>query len=170
MVDGPNLPQPPSDDEISERLRRAVERASGAQDGEDPFTALHRELHEAQLPEVSEPDRPALPEDDPEFAARLARLEKRVDKVQAAKVEKARVEAKERRTTYDNAQGLNVGMTIAYMFLGFPVIGVLVGWAAARFLGFSLGIPVFGFVGILVGCVLAFQSLSKAGKDREGGS
>ncbi|AIE88112.1 AtpZ/AtpI family protein [Fimbriimonas ginsengisoli] len=176
MPDDLRHPEPPSDDEIEARLRRAVERSFSVppeelekeEDIEARFRKLQQELAGQDLPDLPDaqtPRRPALPEDDPSFAAQLQSLHDRAEGVKTAREQASRQQARSHQQDQKNAMGLGLGLSIAYMFLGFPLVGVLIGWGINRATGATFWLPVLGFVGMLAGCVLAFQALNRVNKN-----
>jgi len=117
------------------------------------------------LPEVPDELRRA-PEDDPEFGPRMKALHDRVSKVTEHRQITARQAQHAQRSENSSTYQLGVGLSIAYMFLGFPFVGVLIGAGVNYLTHSSLGIPIGGFVGILVGCFTAISALNRANQNR----
>jgi F0F1-type ATP synthase assembly protein I len=160
-----NIPEPPSDDEIEARLRRAAARSeTGAGESEeDRLLRLEDELAKLDS-KTSEARRRLLPENDPDFAARLAGLEQRAGAVkQTREVAKKQTELKYRQES-NSTKGLATGLILVYMMIGTPMIGVAVGALVAHFNHSSIALPAGGFVGIVIGFAAALYLLQRAPK------
>lgn len=168
MADEPNLPNPPSDDEISERLRQAVERASRKVDAEeDPFTALKREMADVPLgspPESSQTAKVGLPDEDPEFADRFNKLNERVDSYRTKKATAAHQEGKRLKSEQESSRGMGLGLSIAYTIIGLPVVMALIGWLIDQKLQTTFWKGSLAFLGMIIGVFYAVTVLNKTNK------
>jgi len=168
------VPPPPSDDEIRARLLKAAKsvgrdfKSDSDELDEDRFARAQRELEGMELPKL--PDDLATkrraPEDDPEFAARMQALTDKASQVTGHRRTMASQAQKAERTENSNTYQLGIGLTVAYMFLGFPFVGVLIGLAVDHFAHTTGGIPIGGFIGILLGCFTAIKTLTEHGKNQ----
>jgi F0F1-type ATP synthase assembly protein I len=161
------IPQPPSDDEIQARLRRAAEKARLAADNADDAALLRRIREEmADLPAEPSPI-PAVahPDDDPEFAARLRELDARAAKARAIKVAEVKQSARVEKQTRSDTGNLKNGMAIAYAIIGMPAIGSVLGLIVAKVFNMPVATSAGGFIGILVGCLVAFRFIRLANKE-----
>ena len=117
---------------------------------------LQKVVHElddgiTKLEEMRDRIEPSATPPDDDFEARMAGLQERGKQVEARrraeKVEKSRQYAKEQ----DSAQGLGIGLTIAYAIIGAPVLGYFVGLGIDKLTHrqdaafFALGGVVLGF-------------------------
>jgi len=168
MADEPNLPNPPSDEEISERLRQAVDRASRKVDAnEDPFSALKREMDDVPLGSLTERSEKAevrLPEDDPEFADRFNKLNERVENYRTKKDTEAHQEGKRLKSEQESSRGMGMGLSIAYTIIGLPVVMALIGWLIDQKLQTTFWKGSLGFLGMVIGVFYAVMALNKTNK------
>jgi F0F1-type ATP synthase assembly protein I len=173
MPDDPHLPEPPSDDEIEARLRRAVERSFQQpveEEDESPeavearFRRLQEELAGVGLPETADdaqPRRPRAPEDDPEFAAQLDALHNRADKARSAYDTSQQHKDRELGRDRASARGLGVGLSIGYTIVGLPLVGVAIGWLLDSQFGTNLWKGLLALAGAVLGIVMAIMTLNR---------
>jgi len=170
MSDGPNLPQPPSDDEISERLKRAVERAAervGPEEDHDPFASLQKEMADIPLGNFSQDDTPAgpkLPEHDPEFSARMNQLNDRVDSFRSKKDNDVERQGKVWKSEQEASRGLGFGLSIAYTIIGMPVVLALIGWAIDNHYHTTVWRGALAFFGMIIGVFYAVTVLNRTNR------
>ncbi len=157
-----HVPDPPSDDEIRARLRRAAgqPRPNPIEPALDPDEAQIQHLEEelGRLDGSASTEghrRRLLPEHDPEFAARLEQLETRASQARAARENAQKSKRREYAKGRQDAQSLGIGMAIIYAFLGFPLIGVGIGVLVGHYTHSTTALSLCGFGGVVAGCVCA---------------
>jgi len=162
MPDEPNPNprfDPPSDEEIEARLRRAIE---GNPDDGDPFERTKRELEDIEVPEI--PDEPivrtSMPE-VPDFDGRLRELEENAKRARGVQAQKAKRIADEGRSN----RGLGFGLTIAYTIVGVPMVGAGIGYLVDRAQGTTVWIGYGTFIGAVLGIVAALFMLNRANNE-----
>ncbi len=131
------------------------------------FERIRDELKELDLEET--PDIPVLPTrpdiDHAAVDAKLDQIEERARKAKGGYV-KAVNKPTTKAVADDNrnARGIAMGMTIAYTIIGFPMIGVAVGWL----IDWKLGTPYWKAIGVLggttFGIVMAIKMVGENAK------
>lgn len=165
MSDTPQHSQPPSDDEIEARLRRAVERAFAKpaepeEDDRDPFLHFQEELKE---PDVST-SAPLDPEDEG-LQKRMDQLQENVRRVSGHQLpevpefdfKRPEIPGAPQKGKGGEYLGMGVGISVAYSLVGLTVIGWLIGKLIDTRTGGTLGQALgtlFGAVAGLVGGII----------------
>lgn len=171
MPDHPNMPEPPSDDEIEASLRRAVERAfaqPSEQEDEDleaRFPSFRSGGDDTEDPEAASRRRLVFPEEDPEFSERLEALHARADQVKTARETKTATEKRTQTQSQEESRSLGMGLSIAYTLIGLPVVLALVGWLIDRQLGTNAWKAGMAFAGMVIGLVHAVMMLNKSNRE-----
>ena len=93
------------EDELERRFREIEER-----------TAALREHHASQA---------HIPE---ETDSAIADIERRAAELKASQQQKVQVQTEQRQVSAGDSRGLGIGMTVAYVIVGVPLAGALVGW------------------------------------------
>lgn len=76
--------------------------------------------------------------------------------------QRAETEKRQRRDQQD-AQGLGIGLVIAYTIAGVPLGGFVIGWIVDAAVGGNLFKFVGGFIGAVCGVILAIVMINKHG-------
>jgi len=92
---------------------------------------------------------------DKDFAARLANLEARADSVKERRDQAVKTTARQLKSSGEDAKGLGVGLTIAYSFIGCPIVGYLIGLGIEK----AGGPPFSKDWGAVIGIVLGFFAM-----------
>lgn len=162
----------PSDEEIAARLRRAAGRENDPAEEEDE--ELERRMRElGLLDEGSEIELELGSARDPvreerresEFDVRLRDLETRAEKARQDREEQVRQEERRRNTERDSAQGLGIGLSIAYTILGLPLLGAGIGWLVDRQLDATFWMGMGAFIGAAAGIFMAILMLNRQNRD-----
>lgn len=134
MPDDAREPNDPSPEEVEARLRRLLEEPTEIQ---------------LELPE---------PPSDDEIRAKLGRIEDRLDDVRNTDLPDMPVIPKPKTPHYDQFKaarakqesgydGIGVGLSVAYMLVGFPAAGLFLGYLADTYLQTDPGGKAFGCIG-----------------------
>lgn len=152
MSNEPDKPELPSDDEIEARFNKIREN-------------LHPDLEEVDLQLAGILENTKAPEiETDEFDGRIDALREKADALKAKRqAQKAEVD-RQIRSTQESSQGLGMGLTIAYVFLGVPLVGGLIGFALNKLTGGTIWIVIFGLGGMVVGVVYAMILLAQQNK------
>jgi F0F1-type ATP synthase assembly protein I len=153
----------PTAEQIEERLSRAIREAEsylgpvsakGLPELDDPiFDAAAREserdpaLHDAFEQRMREMDR----------KARLSSERRQSHKSQ---------EAKRKQSEGESARGLGLGLTIAYLIIGVPLLGAFLGWLGDNAAGSTHWTGVGVVIGAAIGTALAIALLGRANAGR----
>jgi len=73
--------------------------------------------------------------------------------------------AKAYRQDRENAQGLGVGLSIAYIIVGFPFVGILLGWLLDWKLGTQYIKGIGALAGATMGIVVALAQINRNAKN-----
>lgn len=141
MTDEPKPePTPESEDERLARLLGELDESNRA-----TFDEARRQVSEA----------------DDEFEERLAKLEKKAS--DAKQVREAKEKETDRRlaSERESARGAGVGLQVAYMIMGVPLLFAGIGWLIDRWQGTGVFVGVGTLVGAVLGIVMTIYTLNK---------
>lgn len=114
-------------------------------------TSLHRNATEAA----------ATPPPDDDLEARLAQFEERARLASGKRnVQKKAIET-ERSTLQGDARGMGMGLTIAYIIVGTPMAGALVGWLIDMQAGSNVAKGFGTLIGAVIGIAYAVFLLNR---------
>lgn len=173
----PDRPEDASEQEIEERLRRLLGEPS-TPETEKELDELEARLQQMLGPMQEENQVSALEdglsdaaekarassEFGDDFERRLAALEQRAHAAKARRDEGKAKEFKVRETTQEEARSLGLGLSIAYMIIGLPLVGAGVGWLLDRQLHANAWAPMFALAGATIGVVFAVMRVNAASK------
>jgi F0F1-type ATP synthase assembly protein I len=114
---------PQADETLEERLRRKIAETQVDMTPDEEIERRARSIDE----EIARAARPEIPE-VPDFEARLRNLEGRATETRIKRNAEVREQAKKNASDAKSAKGLGIGLTVAYMIIGFPLVGALFGW------------------------------------------
>src|SRR6476659_90153 len=86
-----------------------------------------------------------------EYSDRMKGLEERLQRLKDEREGKKAMELKMTNTTAEDSRGLGVGLSIAYTFIGMPLLGALVGWLLDRALKTTFLVGLCTIVGVVIG-------------------
>lgn len=135
MSDSSQRPQPPSNEEIEARLRRAVERAFAKpvepeEEDADPFLTLQSQMKDPEFTTSAAVD----PEDE-ELQKRMDQLQENVRRVSGHQLpdvpdfnfSRPTIPGTPEKHKAGEYLGMGVGISVAYSLVGLTVIGWLIG-------------------------------------------
>lgn len=141
--------------EADERLQKVVEK-------------IERELDatfEGRLDELEEAARRAkanrLHAEDHEFEGRLSQLETKAKTAKGRNEEVGTLISERRLKQAEDYRGLGVGLGIAYMIVGLPLLGAGVGWFIDRSSGTTQAMGFGALIGAAVGMGMALMMLNR---------
>ena len=146
----------PSDEEIEARLSKVIKDAEEflGPVRHDPITLMEEE-EEKPSP---------FGNFDPEFDEKLDGFSKKVDKIKASREEQARDKERRQRGERDSSRGLGVGLTIAYMIIGLPLLGAGIGWLIDGRAGGTMWIGIGTVIGGVLGVFAAISIMNRENK------
>lgn len=159
----PAIPNLPTDEEIEERLSRAIKDAEkylGPISIEREDTDLETENAILESPRISS----KFDSVDEEFDARIREFDGRAKTTIGGRKKQATHRRKLATQDGESARGLGEGITVAYAIIGFPLIGAGVGWFLAegdqKQTAMGVGVVVGMVIGVSFGLFLLnrFQS------------
>jgi F0F1-type ATP synthase assembly protein I len=149
MSDEPIKPQMPSDEEIEARLSKIKENLTT--DLDDADERLAGILDKTHVPKI----------ETDEFDDKLKALEAKAQDLKE-KRERQKIQAeKEIQSTQESNAGLGMGMTIAYVIIGVPVAGGLIGMLLNKLTGSTFWLTLFGMGGVVLGLGFAVYLATK---------
>ena len=163
----PEAPHQPTNDEIrAGELRSPIE---GAIDSDNPSHFLSadevrlRELEQEFEETKSLHDKQAADIND-EFGTKMRALEERLQKIKEQREVSQSMELRKTQSESEDARGLGMGLSIAYTFIGMPLLGALLGWGLdnAFHTHFLLGICTI--IGVAIGLAYAILVMNRANK------
>lgn len=120
-------------------------------------------------PEADDPLKPenpwAAPEIPTEIDERLSRLEQKAQKMRESRENAASKLRDDRAKEHDQAYSLGIGLQAGYILVGFPLLGVAVGWALDRQLHTETWKGLLATLGMFVGVFLVVAIVSRRQKD-----
>lgn len=160
----PDSNRPESEEELDARLRRLL----GESDTPDTDLATEAELRARQLSEHplehSETAHSEMDAIEAEFKERMQGLDKRLDEAQTKrKAAEVKQNPASSSIGQGDAQGLGVGLSIAYAILGIPILFGLIGVLLDKMLGKSLSGPLT-ITGVILAMAYTFFVLSRENK------
>ena len=162
MTDG--QPEKRDDEELTEeeaveRLRKLLGEEGSVSHNytdDEPDSDAELEKIENRLAETAAETSIKASSIDDEFENRISSFSRKVDQARTKREAKNQEERRSLAGDADSAQGLGVGLSIAYTIIGFPLAGALVGY----FVDQKLGTQVWKGFGLLIAAALAvFMSL-----------
>lgn len=97
-----------------------------------------------------------------EFDSRMTDLDKRIKKMRSDREEKKVAESKVLKESVSSARGLGLGLTVAYTFIGCPLLGALIGWGIDQWRHTDIYKGIFMMVGAAGGLALVVYFLKRA--------
>lgn len=151
-------PPLPTDEEIEARLSKVIK------DAEDFLGPIRHDP--LAVMEEEEENKSPFGDFDPEFNDRLDGFSKKVDKVKASREEQERDKARRQKGERDSSRGLGVGLTIAYMIIGLPLLGAGIGWLVDGRTGGTTWIGIGTVIGGVLGVLAAISIMNRANSDQ----
>lgn len=147
---------PASDDDLEAQIAEAEARLKTAlSDGEELVPDF-----EAQVPELSRED-PI----DPELRERVEKFGRKVDEIGARRESQQRAKKTRAELDSDAARGLGVGMMVAYLIIGVPLIGALIGYFVDRATKSGNGTAIGVVAGAILGVAMAISVMNRANRE-----
>ncbi len=148
----------PAPDPDGERFRSALEdlEREGADLSEEAI---------AKLEKTGERLREEAPGIDEGLDRGLAELEERARKARGEHEARKLREARRAESEAESYRGLGVGLTIAYVIIGVPILGAGVGWLLDRAASSSQWTAIGTVGGAAVGLALALAILNRASRN-----
>ena len=141
MTDEPKPePTPESDDERLARLLGELDDSNRA-----AFEEARRQVSEA----------------DDEFEERLSKLEKRASDAKQVREAQQRETERKQASEQESAKGAGVGLQVAYMIMGVPLLFAGIGWFIDRSQGTGVFVGVGTLVGAVIGIAMTIYTLNK---------
>jgi F0F1-type ATP synthase assembly protein I len=137
--------------DFEERMSMLREELAEAQLNDDAILAANLEAQIFQTEASLEEFRKNASAIDLEFAERLAKLEARADVVKEKREQSLKHSARQMKANGQDAKGLGVGLTIAYSFIGCPIVGYLIGLGIEKGGGPPFSKDWGAVIGILIG-------------------
>jgi len=97
-----------------------------------------------------------------EFDERMSGLDSRIKKMRTDREEKKAVESKILQESASSARGLGLGLTVAYTFIGCPLMGALIGWGIDQWRHTDIYKGLFMMIGAAGGLALVVMFLKRA--------
>lgn len=161
----PDEPEP-TEEELEQRLKKLLGEAETAD--EDELDQIELKLREVEDKFAEQQEKRKEEESlfDADFEERLRNLHARAEK--AKNVEQARQKAKEEfsKREMSGAKGAGVGLTVAYMIMGLPMLGAGIGWLVDRKLGTNTWIGFGTLIGAVMGVAGAILTINRANMDK----
>lgn len=158
---------PSIEDEFDEKLKKIREAKLEISMDPQEIEALDKFTTEGKtdgyldpLPSAEETSHLELEQINAEFEAKLSELDAR----QAAFKRRQEQKKAEVRRSLDSTKGLGVGLAVAYVFTGVPMVGVGAGWGLSRLLNDPRYLMWGAAVGSCLGLVLAITLLARLNK------
>src|SRR5947209_1082734 len=126
------------EDELERRFREIEER-----------TAALREHHASE----------AHIGDDTDSA--ISDIERRAAELKATQQKKAQVQSEQRKVEADTSRGLGIGMTVAYVIVGVPLTGALVGWLIDKATKASIYTGIGTLLGAVIGIAMTIAIINR---------
>ncbi|MBV6457626.1 MAG: hypothetical protein HONBIEJF_00741 [Fimbriimonadaceae bacterium] len=104
--------------------------------------------------------------DHPDIGDRLKQIEARANSYRVAQVEAGHKTDQVLKQDAESYRGLGVGLTIAYTILGFPMIGIGIGWLIDRNNPGGSAMGIGAILGSFIGVGAAIWMLSRHSQDR----
>jgi hypothetical protein len=151
---------------FEERMSMLREELAEAQLNDDAILAANLEAQIFQTEASLEEFREKASAIDKDFAERLAHLEARADSVREKREQIARTTAKQLKSSGEDAKGLGIGLTIAYSFIGCPIVGYLIGLGIEKGGGPQFSKDWGAVIGIVVGFFAMIILVKRENGDR----
>lgn len=149
-------PPLPTDEEIEARLSKVIK------DAEDFLGPVRHDP--ISLMEEEEEKQSPFGNFDSEFDEKLDGFSKKVDKIKASREEQERDKARKQKSEQDSSRGLGVGLTIAYMIIGLPLLGAGIGWLVDGRTGGTTWIGIGTVIGGVLGVFAAISIMNRENK------
>lgn len=148
-------PPLPTDEEIEARLSKVIKDAEDflGPVRHDPISLMEEEEKDNRFGDF-----------DPDFNEKLDGFSKKVDKIKASREEQARDKARRQKGERDSSRGLGVGLTIAYMIIGLPLLGAGIGWLVDGRTGGTTWIGIGTVIGGVLGVFAAISIMNRENK------
>lgn len=139
MSDEPIKPELPSDEEIEARFSKIKENLTiELDDADEKLAAI---LDKTYAPKI----------ETDELDERMVSLEAKAQQLKEKREAQKKQANKEMKLSQDSAQGLGMGMTIAYVIIGVPLAGGLLGLLLNKLTGSPIWLVIFGMGGMVLG-------------------
>jgi F0F1-type ATP synthase assembly protein I len=155
------VPELPSEEEIEERLSRAIKEA---EEYLGPTSSRFGGPMD-KLPEHLELDPDKADILDPELRERIDRFNHTVDKIKAAKQEKERLRKRHAEREGEASRGLGLGIAIAYTIIGVPLLGALVGYFIDNAMGTKTWVGICVLIGAVLGVGMGLVLMNRGNKE-----
>ena len=139
--------------DLHERVRKLMEH----EDDLDSEDAQVQRL-QSQVSHIASAPAP----DTDEFDASLKRLEAQVGQGKNRRAAEAKAIADERAARGRDAKGMGVGLTLAYVIVGVPLVGAFFGWLLDMALNTNIMKGLGALTGAVVGLGIAVVMMNKA--------
>lgn len=156
----PEIPELPSDEDIRAKLQKvrddlASNNGAGAE--------LELELKaDSMVSKISEAADTALHESPlDEIDTRLELLKQKAAASRAKHDRATKLSESEIASSSRNARASGLGLTVAYMIMGFPMAGAGVGWIIDRATGASTWMGILTTIGAVVGVAVTVAMVNK---------
>ncbi|MEI7987212.1 MAG: hypothetical protein WCI55_16440 [Armatimonadota bacterium] len=150
MSDEPIKPELPSDAEIEARFSKIKENLTlELDDADEKLAAILDKTHAPKI-------------ETDEFDDKLKELEVKAQAMKEKREAQKVQAAKEVRSTQESNAGLGMGMAIAYVIIGIPLVGGLIGLGLNKLTGGTAWIVIFGLGGMVAGLGYAVYLATKS--------
>jgi F0F1-type ATP synthase assembly protein I len=103
-----------------------------------------------------------MPDFDPEFDERLKNLEARVNQSQQRRRSKSEQTERTLKSDREAARGLGVGLSVAYMIIGLPLVGYGIGYLIDRQTGNTVASGLLTVLGAALGVGMAVWTVNRS--------
>ena len=140
---------------VDERIREALEKLDL-----ELADSTERAISQFEAANESLASKPIVGSDD-EFEERLRSLERRAVATKRRRESERAMKERKLASDQEDYRGMGLGLSIAYMIIGMPLAGWLVGWLLFRQTGSVLWIPFLAFGGMAAGLAAALIMLQR---------
>lgn len=99
---------------------------------------------------------------DEHFDTRLSSLESKAQSAKSVREGQKADMARVQRADNESGRGLGIGLTVAYMIIGVPMFGALIGWLIDKQVGGVFWKGICTTLGAILGVTLAIMTINKA--------
>lgn len=163
------MPDEPPDElsgETEEQLEERLRKLLGEAEHVDPEEIDEIELKLRDLDDKISATHDSRKEEealfDAEFEERLKKLHEKADSTKTARVSKESERKRNYASDRSSAKGLATGMSAAYAIIGFPLVGLGIGWLIDSSLHTTSGKGIGVLIGAAAGMTMAMMLLKRA--------
>ncbi|MFW5697189.1 MAG: hypothetical protein ACOCX1_01360 [Fimbriimonadaceae bacterium] len=127
-----------------------------------PEEASDEERFNRSIDQASEAARRDWTEKEADMERRLAEFSQRSQSVGSKYRARQARETEERRSTQESSKGLGVGLTVAYVIIGVPLVGFGVGFLIDRATGSEIWGSTLGLLGAFAGVALTIYIVNRS--------